>query len=137
MITSRNRALGLCLTNSFLGLLNFGQVMNISRGHEESSGLERFADKGIRSQVGPFSKETEHSCKGWVLFADCQAVNCCDSQLVLLPSIKRCVVGCSPFSLNPRNFKAFCASCWVAKTHWPYRNIVLRKTSHRSAKITP
>ena len=110
MITSRNRALGLCLTNSFLGLLNFGQVMNISRGHEESSGLERFADKGIRSQVGPFSKETEHSCKGWVLFANCQAVNCCDSQLVMfsflpesekLQGFLRVMLGCQDFPALP------------------------------------
>ena len=78
--------------------------MNISHGHEKSPRLKRFVDKGIRSQVGPFSKETEHSCKGWVLFADCQAANCCDSQLVLLPSIEKCVVGCSPFSETSRLF---------------------------------
>jgi len=79
--------------------------VDVSRGHEESSRLKRFADKGIRSQVGPFSKETEHSCKGWVLLADCQAVNGCNSQLVLLPLIERCVVGCCSFPRSPGNFK--------------------------------
>ena len=65
-----------------MDLLDFRQVVKIPRGHEESSGLKRLADKGIRSQVGSFSIDTEHSCKGWVLFADFRAVNYCDSQLV-------------------------------------------------------
>ena len=85
--------------------------MGISRGHEESSRLKRFADKEIWSQVGPFTKETEHSCKGWVPFADCQAVNCCDSQLVLLLSVERYVVGCCSFSWCLGNFKALYVSC--------------------------
>lgn len=50
---------GLCIIKSFLSLLDFGKVANISSGNEESSELKRFAGKWMRSQVGSFSKE-EH-----------------------------------------------------------------------------
>jgi len=84
-MTSRARGLGTRIPNSVLVLLCFGQGVDISSGHEESSASKRVPNKWARSRVGPFSKEAEHSCIAEVLVVGCWAVNCCDGQSALLP----------------------------------------------------